>query len=172
MQATAEGHIEMMKKCKPGMRESQLACHLRHLALFKYNIRFAAFPDIIGSGKNSAILHYEKNSKIIEDGDLVLCDCGYRVHGYCADITTTFPANGKFTPKQKQIYELVLKINKEVQKMLKPGESWKAMGELAAKLLLEGLKELGILKGDIMTLLKSNVNRLFMPHSLGHLLVI
>jgi Xaa-Pro aminopeptidase len=101
IQAAAEGHMEMMKRCKPGMRESQLACYLRELALVKYNIKVEAYPDIIGSGKNSGILHYEKNSKIIQDGDLVLCDCGHRVHGYCSDLTTTFPANGKFTPKQK-----------------------------------------------------------------------
>ena len=101
IKAAVIGHLEMMKHCKPGLRESQLMSYLRHNSLFDFNVRFKAYPDIIGSGKNSSILHYEKNDKIIADGDLVLCDCAHRVFGYCSDITTTFPANGKFTKKQK-----------------------------------------------------------------------
>ena len=101
IKATSEGHVEIMKKCKPGLRESQLACHFRHISLFNYNARFKPYNDSVGCGRNGAVIHYDRNDKIIKDGDLVVFDCGNKIHGYCSDLTTTFPANGKFTKKQR-----------------------------------------------------------------------
>jgi len=95
------GHIEMMRKSKPKIRESELMCHFRHHSLYNYNIKFKAYPDIVASGRNASVLHYVTNDKIIQDGELVLCDCAHSLLGYCSDITTTFPANGKFSVKQK-----------------------------------------------------------------------
>ena len=181
IRAAAEGHIELMHKCKPGMRESQLMAYYRHHGLFTYNVKDKAYPDIIASGKNAAVLHYDKNDKIIADGELVLCDCAHKMCGYCSDITTTFPSNGKFTPKQKlvflyhrirDIYEIVLGINRTIQATLKPGTKWNDMERLCSKLLLEGLLKLGLVKGKLEELVKGRVSNLFMPHGLGHFIVL
>ncbi|MDR3548929.1 MAG: M24 family metallopeptidase [Candidatus Pacebacteria bacterium] len=101
VEATSEGHIEMMRKCKPGMREAHLMGFLRDQGLIGYNVKFKAYPDIVASGKNASVLHYETNNRVIQPKELVLCDCAHRVCGYCADITTTFPSDGKFTDKQR-----------------------------------------------------------------------
>jgi len=180
METSSEGHVEMMRKCKPGMRESQLQCIQNDYELLHYNVKNKAYPDIVASGPNSGILHYEINNRIIQSKELVLCDCANRIGNYCADITTTFPSDGKFTALQKyfaknnikrDIYELVLSINRKVQSKLKPDVMWMEMEKLCSELLLEGLLKLGIVKGDLKELFSKRVNRLFMPHSLGHLLV-
>ncbi len=101
IEAAVEGHIEMMRRCRPGIRESHLMAHFRHCGLFNYNVKFKPYPDIVASGPNAATMHYDTDDRIIKDGDLVLCDCAHRICNYCSDITTTFPANGKFTEKQK-----------------------------------------------------------------------
>ena len=103
-EASSEGHVEMMKKCKPGLRESQLMGYLRDQGLIGYNVKFKAYPDIIASGPNAAILHYEINNRIIQPKEMVLCDCAHRIGNYCSDITTTFPSDGKFTSYQRYCF--------------------------------------------------------------------
>lgn len=79
VEASAASHIEMMRKCKPGQRESILMGVFRDHGLFNYNVKFKAYPDIVASGRNAAVLHYEINDRIMQSGDLVLCDCAHRV---------------------------------------------------------------------------------------------
>ena len=95
----------------------------------------------------------------------------YQVCNYTSDITTTFPVNGKFTEKQKQIYELVLGINRKILSVLKPGVKWMDMENLCSEMLLQGLIKLGFVTGDIKELMEKNVSLLFMPHGLGHFIV-
>lgn len=95
---------------------------------------------------------------------------GGNYYGYAADITCTFPANGKFTADQKMVYEAVLKANKAVAKAAKPGTSWVDMHVLAVSTVLEALKEAGLLKGDVPEMIEAGLGAIFQPHGLGHLM--
>eukprot|EP00826_Nyctotherus_ovalis_P004198 TRINITY_DN10887_c0_g1_i4.p1 TRINITY_DN10887_c0_g1~~TRINITY_DN10887_c0_g1_i4.p1 ORF type:complete len:227 (+),score=34.92 TRINITY_DN10887_c0_g1_i4:788-1468(+) len=179
-EASAEGHIRMMRKCRAGLLELHLMGHFRDYGLFAYNSKIKPYPDIVASGPNAAFMHYDKNQREIQPKEMILCDCAYRIGNYCADITTTFPSDGKFTKKQgyyfainiiREIYELVLGVNKAIQKEIKAGVSWMNLEVLSYKLLLSGLIKLGIVKGKVENLYMKLIHRLFMPHSLGHLLV-
>jgi len=97
-------------------------------------------------------------------------DMGHALHHYGADITCCYPTNGKFTEKQAQIYNIVLKANRTVMSKVKAGVSWPDMHLLAERVIMEGLKELGIVHGDIDEMIEKRVPFIFMPHGLGHLL--
>lgn len=168
---TVEGHIEVLKACKPGMRESQLESIFMAHCRTKYLCgRVQPYTSIVGCGPNAATLHYPDASDYLQDGKTILMDIAQGVQHYCSDITSSFPVNGKFTEKQAQIYSLVLKANREVMAQLKPGVSWPEMHLLAEKIILTGLVELGILKGDVQEMVDKRVGFLFMPHGLGHLI--
>lgn len=117
-------------------------------AEFEYEIRMqgaerVSFPTIAGSGMNGCMLHYGTNQCKLEDGKLLLLDLGARVDGYCADITRTYPINGKYTPRQKQIYDIVLRANREVAKAARPGVTLRELNDLCKKVLAEGLTAIG-----------------------------
>lgn len=169
-QSAAEGHIEAMKNCKPEILESYLVSKIRSHALENYNIKLNPYGDIMGSGINSSTLHYEDANKVIKPNELILCDCGNYLCGYASDITTVFPSSGKFTEKQKAVYNIVLEANRKIQATMKPGVSWVDMHKLAEKTILTGLAKLGLLKGDIDEMVEKRVGYLFMPHGLGHFL--
>jgi len=101
---------------------------------------------------------------------MMLTDQGHQVHHYVSDVTTSFPVNGVFTEKQKHIYNIVLKANRAVLNALKPGINWKEMHLLAERITLEGLKELGLIDGDIDEMLNGRFGFIFQPHGLGHLI--
>ncbi|MEE0299031.1 MAG: M24 family metallopeptidase, partial [Christensenellales bacterium] len=98
---------------------------------------------IAGSGINGCMLHYGTNHCKLEDGKLLLLDLGARVDGYCADITRTYPINGKYTPRQREIYDIVLRANREVAKAARPGVTLRELNELCKKVLAEGLMAIG-----------------------------
>jgi Xaa-Pro dipeptidase len=100
----------------------------------------------------------------------MLIDQAHSVHHYCSDITSSFPVNGKFTQKQASIYNLVLKANRAVMAVLKAGVSWPDMQLLTERIILEGLKELGLVHGDVQEMLDERIGFIFMPHGLGHLI--
>lgn len=124
------------------------------------------------SGDNASVLHYghaaAANDKKINAEDLCLFDMGGEYYCYASDITTTFPANGKFTSKQKFMYETVLKANRAVLNAIKPGVSWIDMHLLAERVVLEELKKEGLIDGDIDEMLEKRVSAIFFPHGLGH----
>ena len=105
---SAAAHVRAMQACQPGINEYQLEAELQH-EFAKNGARFAAYSSIVGSGDNACILHYTENRDTIKEGDLVLIDAGCELEHYAADITRTFPANGKFSKAQKALYDLVLK---------------------------------------------------------------
>jgi len=127
---------------------------------------------IAASGCNGAVLHYghagAPNDRRIQDGDLCLFDMGAEYNCYTSDVTTTFPANGKFTDDQKLIYNAVLRANQAVMKTAKPGVSWVDMHLLSQRVILEHLTKGGLIKGDIEEMMKTNFGAVFMPHGLGH----
>ena len=137
----------VMKHLEPGMAEYQAQ------ADFEYMIRYngaegTAFPTIAGSGANGTMLHYDTNLDICEDGSLLLMDLGAKYRGYCADITRTYPVNGTYTERQRQVYDIVLAANREVAKTAKPGMTLKELNEIAKKVLAAGCMKLGLIEKE------------------------
>lgn len=167
-------HRQVMKKIRPGNYEYQAESEFLNACYKKGGCRHVSYTCICGSGVNGAILHYghagAPNSSPIKDGAVCLFDMGGNYFGYAADITCSFPANGKFTPDQKLIYEAVLSANRAVHKAVKPGVSWVDMHSLANKILLEELKKGGLLQGDVTNMLEAGLGAIFQPHGLGHLM--
>lgn len=110
----SEAHIYTMRNVKPGMRESQAAAHFKYYGENTYNCKHSPYNHICGCGPNASVLHYPDNKDIMPDGQFVLFDMGHEVQGYDSDITCSYPINGKFTEKQKNIYEICLKANLKV----------------------------------------------------------
>lgn len=100
----------------------------------------------------------------------MLTDQGHSLHHYCSDVTTSWPVNGKFTEKQKHIYEIVLRASRAVFEQLKPGSDWVEMHRLAERVTLSGLKDLGLVTGDVDVMMEKRLGFLFQPHGLGHLI--
>ncbi len=159
---TNEGIRAMMKKVEPNMNERELE------ALFAYKIKVAgssgnSFNTITASGKNATVLHYEENDSNLEDNTLVLNDLGALSNQYAADITRTFPVNGKFSKRQAEFYGLVLSVNKKIISLVKPGIMLDELNKIAFDLLAEGMIKLGKIKE------KSEVIKYYY-HSIGHYL--
>ena len=145
IELTKQGLNNVMANLKPGMKEYQAQ------ADFEYVVRrggaeWTAFPTIAGSGANGTMLHYDTNRKTIEDGTLLLLDLGARIDGYNSDITRTYPANGKFTERQKAVYDIVLAANRKIVETAKPGMTTKDLNEVCKEVLAEGLIKLGLIK--------------------------
>ena len=147
IEITNEGIMNMLHNIKPGMMEYEIEAYF-DFTLKKNGITNKAFETIAASGKNATILHYSDNNCKAEDGDLILFDLGAQYKYYNGDISRTFPVNGKFTERQKQIYNIVLKAQKAVEDAAKPGLPFKELNEIAKKVLAEGCKELGLIKED------------------------
>lgn len=142
---TDKGIKELMKNAKGGMKEYQLEAHF-DFTLKSSGITDYAFHTIAACGANATILHYDKNNSELEDGKLVLFDLGAQYKYYNADISRTFPVNGKFTERQKQVYNVVLRAQEAVTKVAKPGILFSVLNETAKKVLADGCIELGLIK--------------------------
>ena len=138
---------EVMKAMHPGMSESEIQGI--HEYVYKiYGSEYEGYPSIVGAGNNGCVLHYEENSKVKVDNDLVLMDLGAEYHGYTADVTRTIPANGKFTPEQKAIYDLVYNAQEAGINAAIIGNTTKTTHEIAKAIIYKGLIDLGIAKDD------------------------
>jgi len=168
-----EAHMALMKYMKPGLNERDTEnFFLQYLRDHNYT-RFMAYGCICASGANAATLHYVLNNRDMQSGDIYLTDMGIRFLGYCSDISATFPVNGEFTDQQKAIYNIVLKANRGVIAAMKPGITKCAeLDTLSKKIILEGLQEIKILKEGYTRdqLFDAGLAKIFMPHSIGHLL--
>jgi len=156
-----------MKKTKPGVKEYELQAELEYI-FKKEGAASPAYSSIVGSGENTCILHYIENDKTLQAGELVLIDAGSEYENYASDITRTFPVNGVFSKEQKAIYELVLKAQTAVLDGLKPGIPFSFIQETVVKVLVEGLVELGLLKGNPETLIKEKAYEPFYMHQASH----
>lgn len=139
------GLQNVLSNLKPGMKEYQVQ------ADFEYAIKYhgadgVAFQTIAGSGSNGTMLHYDTNRETCEDQTLVLLDLGAKYQGYCADITRTYPVNGKFTKQQRDVYDVVLKANQKVAEVAKPGMTTVELNEVCKQVLAEGCIKLGLIK--------------------------
>ncbi|MBV9988816.1 MAG: aminopeptidase P family protein [Chitinophagaceae bacterium] len=154
------GHNEVMRTVKPGMTEYQAQAVMEYM--FKKNgAEFVGYPSINGSGPNSCILHYETNQRLMKDGDLLLSDCAAEYHGYSADVTRTIPVNGKFTPEQKAIYEIVLEAQDSAFEKCRPGIAFGEVHAAAQRVITRGLTRLGII-GTPQEV------RTYFPHGTSH----
>lgn len=158
-------HTEVMKNCRVGKTEQELFGIAEGITLSYGN--GVSFPIILS--QHGETLHNHNHNCVLEDGKLLLMDAGAEnLMNYSSDNTRTFPVNGKFTPKQKAIYEIVLKANVEGINACKPGVRYREVHKLAMTIITDGLKALGLMKGDTESAVEAGATALFMPHGLGH----
>lgn len=144
---TQEGIENIMKHAEPEKMEYELEAYF-NFTLHSHGVRKTAFPTIAASGKNATVLHYVENRNKVKDGDLVLFDLGASYEYYSADLTRTFPVNGKFSERQKQFYNIVLKALKETTEMIKPGLDFAELNNYTKKVLAEECKKIGLIEKD------------------------
>jgi Xaa-Pro aminopeptidase len=160
-------HTTAMKLAKPGVVESEISGIIEGIALSCGGP--ISFPVILS--QRVQVLHNHNHGNILESGKLMVTDAGAETSlHYASDITRTIPVSGKFSKRQKEIYELVLKANNEAIKAIKPGIFYKDVHLLAAEIIAAGLKELGLMKGDAKEAVKQGAHALFFPHGLGHMM--
>ena len=164
---SARAHCRAMKVCTPSITEYQLEADILH-EFAQAGARDPAYNSIVGSGANGCILHYTENRDELKDGDLVLIDAGCEFNYYAADITRTFPVNGKFSEPQKLLYDIVLKAQLAAIDTIKPGSHWNHAHETTVSIITEGLVELGLLKGNVKELIEKESYRQFYMHRAGH----
>ncbi|WP_312467862.1 Xaa-Pro aminopeptidase [Pseudescherichia sp.] len=164
---SALAHTRAMQACRPGMFEYQLEGEILH-EFNRHGARFPSYNTIVGSGENGCILHYTENESELRDGELVLIDAGCEYRGYAGDITRTFPINGKFTPAQREIYDIVLASLDAALTLFRPGTSIQDVTSDVVRIMITGLVKLDILKGDVDQLLADNAHRAFFMHGLSH----
>lgn len=160
IEVTRQGLEAVMSTLTPGMKEYQAQANYEHV-LYYQGTEGPSFPTIAGSGKNGCMLHYETNRDTCADGSLLLLDLGCRVDGYCSDITRTYPVNGKFTDRQRAVYEVVLRANKEVAAQAKPGMTTRELNDICRKVLAQGCMELGLITEE------SSLDKYYM-HGVSH----
>ena len=164
---SARAHVNAMRTSRAGLHEYHLEAELDY-EFRKGGAKMPAYGSIVAAGKNACILHYRENDAALEDGDLVLIDAGCEIDCYASDITRTFPVNGKFSPEQKAIYELVLAANEEAFKHIAPGKHWNEAHEATVRVITAGLVELGLLEGDVEELIAAEAHKAFYMHRAGH----
>lgn len=157
---SAKAHVEAMKTIRPNMREWEIASLVQYI-FGKMGCEYTGYPPICGSGLNGTILHYESNRRKMLDGELFLMDSAGEYHGYSADVTRTFPVNGKFSSEQRAIYEVVFQAQELGISMCRAGTTFAQISQAISKSLADGLLRLGIIKTA------SELGRYYM-HGFGH----
>lgn len=163
---SVQAHINAMKRCRPGLNEFELEAEF--LFEFKRNGAGWAYSSIVGGGENSCILHYTENNRVLNDKELVLIDAGAEYQGYAADITRTFPVNGKYTVPQQEIYEIVLEAQEAAFAKVKAGNHWNDPHDAAVRVLTKGMVDIGLLKGKPAQLIKDGSYMKYYMHRTGH----
>ena len=164
---SVEAHKRAMTFAAPGRFEYQVAATLAH-EFAMHGALHPAYGTICGSGANACILHYTENSDCLRDGELLLIDAGAEFQGYAADITRTFPVNGRFSGEQRALYEVVLEAQLAALAAAKPGATFAKLQECAAQVITQGLLDLGILSGSYSEHWEQASYRRFFIHGLGH----
>ncbi|KAK5650746.1 hypothetical protein RI129_001775 [Pyrocoelia pectoralis] len=171
---TAAALRKIMRWVKPGLMEYHCESEFLHFIYSVGGCRHAAFTSTCASGPNTAILHYghadRPNIGKLVSGEMCLFEMGASYFGYSTAIACSFPVNGKFTDNQEIIYDAVLKVSEAIQNEVRPGTSWSCMHVLANRMLLSGLKDAGLLKGDISVMVTAGLGAIFQPYGIGHLI--
>ena len=164
---TTEAHNEAMRQTQPGWNE----CEVDALIDFTFRRRGstgAAYNNIVAGGGNACILHYVENNEELKDGDLLLIDAGSESNYYASDVTRTFPVNGSFSPEQRAVYEAVLASQIATIEGLAPGVSFDWMHKRALEGIVDGLLEIGLLKGTRESVIADKSYDRFYMHKAGH----
>lgn len=164
---TALAHQQAMRVCRPGLMEYQIEAELDH-TFRRHGCASAAYTSIVAGGANACILHYIENNAALRDGDLLLIDAGAEYRGYAADVTRTFPVNGRFSPAQRQLYALVLAAQLAAIAEVVPGKPFIAYHDAAVRVLTQGLLDLGLLSGTLEDCMTQGSYRRFYMHRTGH----
>jgi Xaa-Pro aminopeptidase len=161
-----EAHECAMKLCSPGLNEADIHAGLLH-TFTRHHCEPSYLP-IVGGGANGCVLHYITNKDILKDGELLLIDAGAEYDGYASDITRTFPINGKFSPEQRDLYELVLAAQAAGIEQAYAGRQWQHMHDAAVRVATEGMIDLGILEHGLEEELETEGYKHFYVHNTGH----
>jgi Xaa-Pro aminopeptidase len=165
---SAEGHLAAMRYARPGMREYEIEAIVEYVFTSR-GAQSPAYPTIVASGANLTTIHYSTNRERVPDGSLVLVDAGAEVDYYCGDLTRTWPISGKFSAEQRAVYEIVLAANLKAIETCKPGKTFNAdVNDAAARVLVDGLIELGLLRGGAQENLEKETHKRFTIHRIGH----
>ena len=159
-------HRRAMRVCRPGMMEYELEAEFRHE--FTRHGAQCSYAPIVAAGANACVLHYTDNGSVLNDGDLILIDAGCEYELYASDITRTFPINGTFSAPQKALYDIVYEANAAAVEQVQPGNHWNDPHDAAVREITRGLRDLGILKGRLPTLIKREAYRPYFMHKTGH----
>ena len=162
-----EMHTAAMRNCKPGVKEQYIAGLIEGIAASYGSM--VSFPVILS--QNGDTLHNHDHSQILQEGRMMLTDAGAEeVSHYCSDFTRTVPVGGKFLTRQKEVYNIVLAANNKAIEIAKPGVTYQYVHLEVCKVLAQGLKDLGLMKGDVNEAVAAGAHALFMPHGLGHMM--
>ena len=164
---TKEAHLRAMQSARPGVHEYEVDAELLHV-FRKHGSERAAYDSIVGSGPNATILHYRAGNRVMNDGELLLVDAGCEYDYYASDVTRTFPVNGKFSDEQRAIYEVVLATQKAAINEVKPDVSLQDIHMRAIRTITEGLVAIGLLEGDVDTLIEEKKYEPFYMHRTSH----
>ena len=161
-----EAHEQAMRSCRPGMNEAEIHAGLLH-TFTRHHCEPSYLP-IVGGGVNACVLHYISNRDELSDGDLLLIDAGAEYDGYASDITRTFPVNGKFSPEQKELYEIVRSAQSAGIERARAGNQWQDVHDAAIRVATEGMVELGLLQNSVDEEIESGGYKHFYVHNTGH----
>jgi Xaa-Pro aminopeptidase len=168
---SGEAHARAMRAARPGMFEYELEAELLY-AFRKNGAQFPAYTSIVASGPNACVLHYNANDRRMLDGELVLIDAGCELDGYASDITRTFPVNGRFTPPQRALYELVLAAQAAALDAIRAGRPYSDFHEAAVRVLTQGMLDLGLIDraryGNVDDAIADKAYQPFYMHGTGH----
>lgn len=164
---SGRGHVLAMKAAAPGRYEFEVQAALDGYCAAN-GVRRMAYPSIAASGPNSVFLHWDRNDRQLQDGDVILNDSGAEYGYYATDVTRTYPASGRFSAEQRAIYDVVLAAQKAAMAQIRPGVAFDRAGAAAARVQTEGLVKLGLLSGDVEKLLSESGYRVFTKHAISH----
>ncbi len=163
---SVQAHEAAMRAARPGIHEYELQAEVERV--FRMHDAHPAYNSIVGAGSNACVLHYRDNRGKAREGELVLIDAGAEYRGYAADITRTFPVNGRFSPAQRALHDLVGKAQAAALAMALPGNPWSAIHDAAVETLTDGLLSLGLLKGKLKKNIDDGSYQRFYRHKTGH----
>jgi Xaa-Pro aminopeptidase len=164
---SAGAHRRAMRAARPGGFEFELEAELLH-EFRRHGAQFPAYWPIVAGGANACVLHYVSNDAQLRAGDLVLIDAGCELDGYASDITRTFPVGGRFSPAQREVYEIVLAAQAAAIAQVRPGKGWNEPHDAAVRVLAQGMLDLNLITGSLDEVLEKETYKRFYMHRTGH----
>ncbi len=164
---SAAAHRRAMRAAAPGRNEFEIEAELLH-EFRRHGAQAPAYTAIVAGGANACILHYVNNNRPLGDGDLLLIDAGCEFDGYAADITRSFPVNGRYTPAQRDVYQMVLAAQAAAIAAVRPGNAWDAPHQAALRVLAQGMIDLDLVSGSVDAVIESGSYKRFYMHRTGH----